>query len=300
MGIKAARSRDGGMTFTAPVTLQKPAAPGDRGWPALAFDSRATVHAIWLDHRGLAEHRGAAGHETDAHDGVAMAQRSSLYYASVGESRASERSLASGVCYCCKTALAAGPDGALFAAWRHVYPGNFRDIAFAMSRDGGRSFSMPARVSEDHWAINGCPDDGPAIAGDAAGTAHLVWPTVIDRPTPEGALFYASTRDGVSFTPRVRIPTLGGPKPSHPQIVVDDRGRVFVAWDEVVDGRRVAAVRELELEPGRPPAFGEVVRLSVDGAAEYPAVAATHTGLVAVWTTGGDRSRIEVRQIPFR
>ncbi len=271
--IKAATSHDGGATFTAPVTLQTPGAAGDRGWPALAVDSRATVHAIWLDHRGLAAHRTAAdgaGHHSDAHDGVAMAQRSSLYYASIGESRASERALASGVCYCCKTALAAGPDDTLFAAWRHVYPGNLRDIAFAMSRDGGGSFSVPARVSEDGWAINGCPDDGPAIASDATGTAHLVWPTVIDGPAPQGALFYASTRDGVSFTPRVRIPTLGGPKPSHPQLVIDEGGRIFVAWDESFDGRRVAAVRELEPEPGRPAQFGEVVRLSLDGAAEYP------------------------------
>jgi len=26
-----------------------------------------------------------------------------------------------------------------FAAWRHVYPGNIRDIAFTVSRDGGRT-----------------------------------------------------------------------------------------------------------------------------------------------------------------
>ena len=204
------------------------------------------------------------------------------------------------MCYCCKTALAAGPDGTLFAAWRHVYPGNFRDIAFAISRDGGRSFSAPARVSEDRWEINGCPDDGPAIAIDATGTAHLVWPTVLDGPTPEGALFYSSTRDGARFTPRVRIPTLGGPKPSHPQIAVDGTGRTFVAWDEVIGGLRVAAIRELRLESGRPAEFGEVVRLSLDGAAEYPAIAATGTGLVAAWTTGGDPSGIEVRAFHMR
>ena len=46
--------------------------------------------------------------------------------------------LTGGVCYCCKTALAVGADGAIYAAWRHVYPGNMRDIAFTLSRDGGQ------------------------------------------------------------------------------------------------------------------------------------------------------------------
>lgn len=299
--IRTAKSRDGGRTFALPVTLQTSGAAGDRGWPALAFDQRGAVHAIWLDHRGLAAGRtaaGPAGHQRGAaYDGVAMAQRSGLYYASVAGIRASERELARGVCYCCKTALAAGPDGTLFAAWRHVYPGNVRDMALTLSRDRGRTFSAPARVSEDQWAINGCPDDGPAIAVDARGTAHLVWPTVIDGPKPEGALFYASTRDGVQFTPRVRIPTLGGPKPSHPQIVVDGEGSVFAAWDENIAGRRVAAVRELEPRPNHPLTFGEIVRLSPGGSASYPVLAATDKGLAAVWTTGGDPSRVETRRI---
>ena len=83
--IKTARSRDGGRTFEPPVALQAADAAGDRGWPSLALDSRGTAHAIWLDHRGLAAAR-AAGASRDhrsgaAHDGVAMAQKSGLYYA---------------------------------------------------------------------------------------------------------------------------------------------------------------------------------------------------------------------------
>jgi hypothetical protein len=66
-------------------------------------------------------------------------------------------------------------------------------MALTVSRDGGRTFSEPARVSEDRWAINGCPDDGPALAVDKTGVAHLVWPTVIDGPQPEGGIFYATT-----------------------------------------------------------------------------------------------------------
>ena len=298
--VKVARSGDGGRSFAAPVTLQSRGAGGDRGWPAVALDHQANIHAIWLDHRGLAKDgaTGAnhSGHKGE-HDGVAMAQKSGLYYASMANGVSPERELTNSVCYCCKTALAAGADGSLYAAWRHVYPGNMRDMAFTMSRDGGLSFSPPVRISEDGWAVNGCPDDGPAIAVDGRGDVHLAWPTVIDGVKPEGAIFYTSTRDGRSFTPRVRIPTLGGPKPSHPQIVADRAGRIFVAWDESVKGRRVSALRELRLQPDRAPVFGDIVMLSPKGDAVYPVLAATDAGLVAVWTTGGDPTRIEVRTL---
>jgi hypothetical protein len=301
--IKVARSRDGGRTFTEPVTLQSAGAAGDRGWPAVAFDRQAAIHAVWLDHRDMAANRaagsGRGGHKPGAvHDGVAMAQQSSLYYASVANGRAQERRLTTGVCYCCKTALVAGPDGSLYAAWRHVYPGNLRDMAFTMSRDAGRSFSPPIRVSEDGWAIPGCPDDGPAMAVDARGTVHVVWPTVIGGPNPEGALFYTSTRDGRRFTPRIRVPTLGGPKPSHPQIVVDRKGRTFVAWDESVNDGRIAALREIRVPADAAPTFGDVVTLSAGGPALYPVLAATDKGLVAVWTAAGDPSRVEARVVP--
>jgi hypothetical protein len=298
--VKVARSRDGGKTFTAPVALQSPTAAGDRGWPAVALDAQARVHAIWLDHRGMAAKPAAAtpAHAPGtAHDGAAMAQKSSLYYASLAGTAAREREITPGVCYCCKTALTTGADGTLYAAWRHVYPGDLRDMAFTLSRDGGRSFSPVVRVSEDHWAINGCPDDGPALAADARNVVHIVWPTVLAGAKPEGAIFYASTADGRRFSPRVRIPTLGGPKPTHPQIVIDRAGRVLVAWEEHVNGRRVAAAREIRMQGDAAPVFGEVLMISADAPAVYPVLAATDKGIVAVYTTVGEPSRVELRPI---
>ena len=310
-GIKAARSDDGGRTFDAPVTLQAGGVEGDRGWAALALDEQANAHAIWVDHRGLAG--STMKHEKGKpHDGVAMAQKSGVYYASLpspGASQASdavqasavapsgERRLTNGVCYCCKTALATGPGDTIVAAWRHVYPGSFRDIAVAVSTDGGGSFTEPARVSEDGWEINGCPDDGPAVDVDAGGTVHIAWPTVLAGARPEGALFYASTKDGRTFTPRVRIPTLGSPKPSHVQLVVGPDGRVAVAWDEVVNGRRVAAVREVKPEPDGSATFGEAVTLADEGDALYPVLAVADDRLLAVWTAGGEASKIHVRAV---
>jgi hypothetical protein len=304
--IKVARSTDGGATFDEPVMLQSVGAAGDRGWTALAIDNRGQAHVVWLDHRGLAAQRpaggaaaGAGGHRhhrgaAAGMDGAVMAQSSALYHAAPGSS--AEHAVTPGVCYCCKTALAAAPDGTLIAAWRHVYPGDLRDIAMAVSRDGGRTFSTPARVSEDGWAIAGCPDDGPSLAVDAAGTTHIVWPTVVGGKEPQGALFYATTRDGRHFTPRVRIPTLGSPKPSHPQVSIARSGQLVVAWDELIDGRRVSALREVKAAADGSIGFGEPIRVSA-GASSHPAVAAAGTAVFAVWSTGGADSRVEARLI---
>ena len=143
-----------------------------------------------------------------------MAQGSGLYYARTEPMHApgDERMLTMGVCYCCKTSIAAGPGGHIVAAWRHVYDGNVRDIAVTTSTDGGRTFSPPARVSEDGWSINGCPENGPSVVVDDAGATHVAWPTVIGGAEPTGALFYAIGRRA-TFSPRLRIPTLASRDP---------------------------------------------------------------------------------------
>jgi hypothetical protein len=294
--IKVARSRDGGRTFGAPVPLQAAGAAGDRGWQALTLDAHGTAHAIWLDHRGMAAGKTEAMDHKGEHDGAAMAQRSGLYYASFTGNVASERELFKGVCYCCKTAMATGPDGTLYAAWRHVFAGNFRDMAFTASRDGGKSFAPMIRVNQDGWSINGCPDDGPAMAVDAKGVVHLVWPTV--QGGTEGALLYAMSRDGRTFSAPVRVPTLGSPKPSHPQIAIDGQGRVVVAWDEVRSGVRGAAFSRMTSTAGLPPVFGPIQSLGASGPSAYPVLAAGSRGLIAVWTAGAaDKASISVRVI---
>jgi hypothetical protein len=244
----------------------------------------------------IAAARAADGHKrhgSGTYDGVAMAQLSGLFY---GQPGVAERELAKGVCYCCKTSLAAGPDGMLAAAWRHVYADNFRDIAVSVSRDGGGTFTAPARISEDGWAINGCPDDGPAVAVDGTGTIHVVWPTVLQGPQPERAIFYTSTRAGVSFRPRVRVPT-STRQPTHPQIVLERSGRIVVAWDERREGRTVAALRTLTATSDADPRLGPIVELWPDGSSTYPVLAATTRGLVAVWTTGGEKPTAWARRV---
>ena len=286
--IKVVRSRDGGRTFSAGRALQAIDAAGDRGWHALAVDATGAAHVMWLDHRGLATGKAEShtNHESAAMDGAQMAQRSGLYYASA-DAGVPEREVLNGVCYCCKVAMVTGRDNAIFAAWRQVYPGNIRDIAFSSSRDGGKHFAAPTRVSTDNWQLAGCPDDGPALVTDGAGTIHAVWPTVIGGEKPEGALFYASSRDGRTFSPRTRVPTLGSPRPMHPQVAFDAQGRVVVGWDEVISGVRQAAMRTITFDQAGQPAFGVIARLGAPGEpSSYPMFVPASSGLLAVYASG--------------
>jgi hypothetical protein len=296
-----ARSTDGGRTFSRSAPVSGTDVAGNRGWEAIGTDGRSRVLAVWLDHRRLAEKESAvsAAHVHGATgsskpDGVAMAQLSQLYFGALDGSTP-PRPVAGGVCYCCKTAIASSNTGGIFLAWRHVYPGNLRDIAFTMSSDAGRTFSNPVRVSEDQWAIAGCPEDGPTIALDIANRVHVVWPTVVsENGTESKALFHAMSSDGRTFSPRQRIPTSG--TPNHPQLSIGRDGTFGVVWDEAGGGlRRIASARGVADKNGRVQFERQPSSGTEDGT--YPVIASTGSGLILAWTAGPpDASMIHLQR----
>ena len=283
--VLVSRSEDGGVSFTPSAVVSGSDAPGNRGWVSTAVDRIGHVIAVWLDHREM-----AAGHDHSSHapqsDSAVRAQASKLYFATV-DGLSSAQPLTGGVCYCCKTAVTVGPDGAIYAAWRHVYPGNIRDIAFTVSRDGGSSFAAHVRVSADRWMLDGCPENGPALAVGPDNIVHVLWPTLVPATRPDSepslALFHAVTRDARTFSKRERVATDGTPR--HPQLVSTSRG-MAAAWDEEVDGgaRRVVFMSGLAHDR-------EVLSAA---RAQTPALAATVDGFIIAWTEGTDASTIRV------
>lgn len=299
--LMTSRSTDSGNSFEPSLLLTGTDAPGHRGWETLAAFADGRVAASWLDHRQLAaDSDSATGHHQHSAateiDSVAMAQHSQLYFTTLDSD---PRPLTGGVCYCCKTAMATGVLGAAEAvgiAWRHVYPGNLRDIAFTVSRDGGRTFSDTVRVSEDEWSIAGCPDDGPAMAADPAGRVHLVWPTVVtEEGQPRKTLFHTVTSDGVSFSPRVRLPVEG--QGNHPQVAVAPDGALMAIWDESGSGSRRIALAVGQMGPEGEMVFIRQTTVTGD-AGVYPILVRAGDGMMAAWTSGApDRSRIHVARL---
>ena len=295
--LLSSRSDDEGRTFSSAAALPGSDASGNRGWESIAMSRSGDVVALWLDHRESASGRRSGApmnHAEHQHlessqrpsDGVARAQLSKLWFARLGGAE-SPKALTGGVCYCCKTSIATDSTGAIYAAWRHVYDGNIRDIAFTKSSDDGRSFAPPLRVSDDNWVLDGCPENGPTMVVDGAKRIHIVWPTLVPGATrnsePTLALFYAMSVDGKRFSARQRISTEGVPR--HPQMIVDARGGLIVAWDEQAKGTRRIALARGSVDANGVARFmkqpiGDGLR------AEYPALASTSDGTLVAWTSG--------------
>lgn len=272
-GIRAAASTDGGRTFGPTRSISSAGLTGARGWEAAALGADGAVHAVWLDGRNAApmDHSKSAA---DKHQHDAM--RQDVYHAMwKGADAPVETLVASNVCFCCKTAVAAR-GGDVYVAWRHLFPGGVRDIAIARSTDGGRTFIDPVRVSEDNWKIDACPDDGPAMAIDAQGAVRLAWPTLVTDPDgPRMAIFESTSRDrGITFSPRVRVDGAAG-GPAHPRIAAGG-GQTAIVWDELAQGTRRVMFRSAGAPSGRAVSTGRI--------ASYPAIAAVSGGFLIAWT----------------
>ncbi len=289
-------------------------AAGIRGWAALAAGADGTWYAAWLDGRAEAAKKAAAGPPAGAAAGPAAGSGhhhhggstgagplQEVFYGVVGPGRQTSEALgATGVCFCCKTAILApgvSPTGRLGArdmvlAWRHIFPTSERDIAMSVLDPASGRPGRSIRVSQDRWQIQACPDDGPGLAASGSGTIHVVWPTLAEQPTPdaapEKAIYHARTNDGRTFTPRRRLDRPGSAA-AHPVVAALPSGSAAVAlWDEVANGtRRVVA------QPIREPAEPQVL-----GPGTYPSVAALDDGYVVAWTAGsGEAGVIRVQRL---
>jgi hypothetical protein len=146
--------------------------------------------------------------------------------------------------------------------------------------------------------LDGCPENGPAIAVDAARRVHIVWPTLVPGATPGSeptlALFYATSPDGVRFSPRQPVPTQGVPR--HPQIALDARGAVTLSWDEAANGgRRIALARETASREGTRQFTRQAIE--AEGQATYPVIAGADAGVVVAWAgSAGAQAVIRARR----
>jgi len=304
--LRIARSTDGGLTFAPATTPHAGDLTGARGWTSLTIDRQKVVHVAWLDGRDAHTPSGAAAGAAKAAHADHGGMRQDIYQLSLRpDGSTTEARVATDVCFCCKTAVTVADEGATYVAWRHIYPTNLRDMAVARSPDGGRTFGAPVRVSEDGWQIDGCPEDGPSLAVSADGVLHIVWPTLIDEPQARKAIFYSFSKDGGrTFVPRIRLDRDddGSTIAAHPQVAAIDsiNGRVYVVWDEGAGASHRVRLRRIasSSRDGWTPVPGDIVTVSGDERAIYPAIAVTPDGAVVAWTAGpSNASEIRVRAI---
>ena len=281
VGIRVARSLDHGATFSPSVAVVQ----GSRAhllveqFHDLAVGPDGALYISWLDLHAYAEWAAAKDSARAHGDSVASRLGPDPEYALFWVARSADRGatfappalLDTTTCICCRTAIAAGPDSAAHALWRHVFAGNVRDFVTARAPGGTVAFAAPSRVHDDHWVIDGCPDIGPGLAIDAHGALHVAWYTGSERGP---GLYYASSNDrGAHFSAPVRL--AGARAPAEVKLA-SFGGETWLAWED----KRLQSTMVRVARAGEP----EGVAIATGA---LPAIAAGGGTLAVAWTKDG-------------
>jgi len=264
--LRYARSTDGGRSWSDPVSVNEGEAFGSHNFHALLVGADGAVYASWLS-----SVRGESGVwlRVSRDDGKSWEPSRAIHTAPT--------------CPCCRTALALGADGTLYASWRKIYEGDVRDITVMASRDGGTTWEEPIRPREDGWVFPGCPHAGPSLKVDASGAVHIAWWT---GKAGEAGVWYArSTDGGRSWAPQ---PVAVGERasPAHVQVALTGTGGVVVAWD---DGAGALPGILLRASTDGGATFAPAMRVSASGVAgAYPVLAVHHDSVTVAWTQTAD------------
>lgn len=205
------RSNDEGATWSAPRPLTTESTAIE--FPSLVWLPDGRLLAAWLDGRAHA-------------DGSAT-----RLYARVVGTNAADTLIDDHVCDCCATGITVFPDGTALLVYRGRSEEEVRDIHVA-GWDGHR-WSPPRLLADDDWRINGCPVNGPRIAG-TGGQAAVAWFTAAGK------------------APRVQVSTTpdAGQRFTMPQSI--DRGQPVGRPDTLMlrDGSVLTVWLERGAEPG--------------------------------------------------
>ncbi len=171
--------------FPRALQLVRKRTPSPNGFAAMALSPTGTLYVAWLDGR-------ASDHNPPNTYSLYVARSTNH-----GRSFREAVKVDGGTCPCCRPAFAFGAGGAVYVAWRKVFPGQYRDIVVATSRDGTH-FSEPARVSRDGWSLLGCPDSGPTLKV-VGNRLYVAWYTQGTADAPQLRLAYST--DARTFSP---------------------------------------------------------------------------------------------------
>ena len=134
--LTALRSNDGGRTWTAPVAVNDEEKSSSHSFFDSTGNRTGGVVVSWLDSRS-------------GHQGVQAGL--------LRDTVSANKTVDSITCECCRIALMTAADGAVWLAYRDEDEKKVRNIAYAISRDGGASFTRMGLIADDGWQLNGCP-----------------------------------------------------------------------------------------------------------------------------------------------
>jgi hypothetical protein len=270
--IRFSRSIDGGQSFSDPLTLNDDGAAIAHRFPVFEVDTQGHLHVAWIDKRDLEKAK------ADGRDYAGAA----LYYAVSRDrgQRFPNQHLVDQSCECCRLAMALDQAQRPVILYRHIFPGSVRDHAL-LRIDPVRGAGPSQRISDDHWVIEGCPHQGPALAVSGA-QLHLAWFTAGER---RQGLFYAHV-DGQHISAPQAIGQAGAER-----VAVAAQGeRVVLAWKAFVNDQTQVFVQQSNDGGSQ---WQLMAALAVtQGASDHPLLVQQGAHLYLSWQTAEEGYRL--------
>lgn len=282
--VQVALSKDGGQTWSRPITPYRTGHPGQHGFIS-AFPVGGDVGLVWLDAEAQ-RYLPAKGGQKEGWKGAIGLRYTSVDAA--GHAQA-DSFIDPITCECCSTAAAVSARGPVVVyrgrrepqnanpTETEIYRPTVRDIQISRLEKG--KWTTPRSIFNDNWVVNACPDNGPAV-GAAGNYIVVAWWTAADnQPTVKVAF---SSDAGDTFSPPIRVDNGAG------------AGQVTVAWTE---DQRGAVVGWLENEKvwarwvSRDGTLGAPVSLGAAAGRRLPRWVAADGRVFAVWTARGDQDK---------
>ncbi len=231
--VRLARSLDGGVTWSTPVTLNDDhgTTSATHSFHDMAATEDGHLAVAWLDSRP-----GGDGAPRDTSEGV----DASVHYVmsrDFGDSWTGNSAQWSRACPGCRVAASMDVTGTVFFAFRRHYPGQLRDVV--VSRPDG----PPLRIFADQWKKSDCENCGPALSVPRDHTLRMAWFT--GAPGRVGVWFrhaipetYDSTVTPLPILTGEHLPTV------HVSLGTAGRlGTVLACDADSADGGRLSLVR---------------------------------------------------------
>ncbi|WP_169974657.1 exo-alpha-sialidase [Tautonia rosea] len=267
----AARSDDGGRTFSTPFALTSAEAPRP-GFTALDVTDEGLILSSWIDNRNGVQQP--------------FVRSTSLSGEALGPDRLvfagpDQR----GICPCCDTVvLGTQKSGGMLVAFRNS-DGGHRDIWISHATANGE-FDPPQPVAPDRaWTFQGCPHDGPTMvrSGDRLVVAWMDGASGTDRVAIASA---DATLRAFSSSQELDPNCFGAQ--GHPRLVVGPDGMAHAVWEATLDADSETAeggraIRYARLNASGAPAGQPVFLDPKPGAYQtHPTLAVSADGRVVV------------------
>ena len=229
--MQASFSRDGGLTWSAPQDIS---APTDTQTPVganVVVAPNGSVYVFWSSFLAKSARKMSILFTRSDDGGATWVRENSVasHLPSPGFFRLKNldplfmASPFAGLAANSNPSAAAGPDGTLYVAWTDFKNGGCKslssfgdfacsdaDVRLSVSRNGGKSWSKPVKVSDESLA--GSDQFHPQIAVHPDGLVSLVWlDRRLDPDNVDVNTYYTNTADGVSFLPNVRASSVTSP-----------------------------------------------------------------------------------------